>query len=766
MTVLDHLIGSLRQAADFNRHELVGPRVVLWTDGERLWTRALPLLEDAVPELLILDGTRKAERRGPATWIRYRIARGQWREPPIVYVPGIARPAFRGAAGFPSDARHLFALQFLAQFWTQANGKDWTPSAFVSSADGGLGLDLARDKATLEALAAQLEHVLRTPVADLRRKRLEAADLHGLVASDPVRLVLEWVGDPAGSRSAWTPQQWKGFCALCRERFGLDPEKDGAITAIERLVAGQGQWNDVWNRYREAPRAFAGVRKALDRVQPKDLLDAGNERLPAVNRQQEDNLRRELAALTGLSASIAQDKLAHLCEEHVRRASSAWAALGESPLAEATVHLSALLSGIQKGFGANTWAGLAERYLSDGWVIDASVWKALAAARETGDWKAVCAAIRVVYAPWLETLAETTASLAAAYPNPTPATCGSLMATPGTIVLFADGLRTDLALEVREALMRARLHADFHASWSALPTVTGTAKPAWRPMADRLMGELLPEGFEPQQKSNGRLLKTAEFRKLLAELGWAWVEPTADGDPELAGWTECGSFDRYGHDDGARLAWRIQEELKAVESRIRQLLEAGWKTVVVTTDHGWLMMPGGLPHVALPTHLTASKWGRCAIAQAGAQHRYRRVPWFWGGQHEVVIAPGISVFKSGLEYAHGGLTLQEALVPQLTVKRGAVTGAAVRIEATRWSGLRLHVQLTAADPEASVDVRSKPADADSSMLSMEQRSKAPGADGRVSVQVEDDELIGHAAVVVVVRGGQVIDKKSVTIGEE
>ena len=71
------------------------------------------------------------------------------------------------------------------------NGKDWTPSAFLSSEEGGLGLDLARDRATLEAVGAQLAHVLRAPLDKLRGKRLEAADFHGLAAGDPVGLLLE-----------------------------------------------------------------------------------------------------------------------------------------------------------------------------------------------------------------------------------------------------------------------------------------------------------------------------------------------------------------------------------------------------------------------------------------------------------------------------------------------------------------------------------------------------------------------------------------------
>jgi hypothetical protein len=214
--------------------------VVLWTDGEGLWSRAIPLLQDAMPELLVLAPEIADERTGPSTWLRYRLARGTWEHAPVVYLPGVARYAFRGAAGFPEAARHLFALQFQGQFWSQQNGKDWTPSAFLSSKEGGLGLDLARDRATLDAVGAQLTQVLRAPVSSLVGRRLEAADFHGLAAGDPVGLLLEWMATGDGSHGDWSTERWAGFKALCKPTFGLDPDKDGIITAVDRLVAGGG----------------------------------------------------------------------------------------------------------------------------------------------------------------------------------------------------------------------------------------------------------------------------------------------------------------------------------------------------------------------------------------------------------------------------------------------------------------------------------------------------------------------------------------------
>ena len=199
--------------------------------------------------------------------------------------------------------------------------------------------------------------------------------------------------------------------------------------------------------------------------------------------------------------------------------------------------------------------------------------------------------------------------------------------------------------------------------------------------------------------------------------------------------------------------------------RVTELLQGGWNTVTLITDHGWLLVPGGLPTVELPKHLTLSRWGRCALAQPGAQHGYPQVSWFWGAPHTVVLAPGITVFQAGREYAHGGLTLQETLLPILTVKAVGEATIPVRIAGARWAGLRLRVQLEGAAPGLTLDLRTKPADPGSSLLAPERRLKPVDNDGKATLIVEDDELIGQAAVLVVAKDHQVICKQAVTIGE-
>ena len=224
-SILDYLIGGLRKAAIYNRHDLAAPSVVLWTDGRgcgQSYSSAARCHARAA------DSGPRDHRRAYRTVHLAALPVRSWRlekRPPFVYLPGIARHAFRGAAGFPEAARHLFALQFQGQFWSQLNGKDWTPSAFLSSEEGGLGLDLARDRATLDAVGAQLAHVLRATPESLRGRRLEATDFHGLAAGDPVGLLLEWMASEDGKHDDWPAERWAGFKALCKPTFRPRPGK-------------------------------------------------------------------------------------------------------------------------------------------------------------------------------------------------------------------------------------------------------------------------------------------------------------------------------------------------------------------------------------------------------------------------------------------------------------------------------------------------------------------------------------------------------------
>jgi hypothetical protein len=421
---------------------------------------------------------------------------------------------------------------------------------------------------------------------------------------------------------------------------------------------------------------------------------------------------------------------------------------------------------IQQGLSGTDWKGIAKAYLHTGWQVDAEARRAYAAVRRNSDLAVVILALREAYLPWLEQLATRVSGWASSYPNASKASARGLMARPGTVYLFVDGLRADVAIELGATLERSGASSSTAVEWAALPTVTTTSKPAWNPLAEVLCGEQLGESFEPQVAENGRPLTTDAFRARITELGFVWFSGADTGEPAGCGWTETADFDSRGHDEGAKFVRRIDEELNMVRQRITELLQAGWEKVVVITDHGWLWMPGGLPKTDLPTHLTASKWGRCAVPQPGAQHHCPTAPWFWGNQHEVVLAPGVNAFRNGVEYGHGGLTLQEALTLVITVATSQSAELAnVAITSVRWLGLRLNVEVQGARPELSVDIRTKASDSSTSLLGKTSAKLPVRSDGKASVIVADDDFAGTAATLVVLHRDEVVAKCPVTVGE-
>ena len=133
----------------------------------------------------------------------------------------------------------------------------------------------------------------------------------------------------------------------------------------------------------------------------------------------------------------------------------------------------------------------------------------------------------------------------------------------------------------------------------------------------------------------------------------------------------------------------------------------------------------------------------------------------------MVLAPGVTAFRNGVEYAHGGLTIQEALTLTLTVGAShSAELASVAITSVRWLGLRLNVEVQGVTPELCVDVRTKAGDASTSLLGKTAARQPVRPDGKASVIIAaDEDYAGAAAMLVVLHRDEVVAKCPVTVGE-
>ena len=771
LTVVEALVLSLERSGRFNPNDVVHPHAVLWTDHDAQWQPIIPQLRRLLPQLLSFGEYEPEDRSGPAIWLRSVIDRAlpevelPQRVTPIVYLPGVSRQELRAVQECPDSLKPLVELQYRGVCWTQKNGKDWTVEAFLVSGDGGLGLDIARDAATRRAMLGALEELAATTIDRLKDKHLEAEDFDKLFSDDPAKDLLLWMSDPDAVRSGWNAGRWAAFKSRCKADLKLDPDKDGELVGAELLGRREGPWTTVWERFAESPVLYPGVPELLRRAMPHDLFVEPSS-WPRNNEKEEETLRHALLGLEKSTPAESRKRVLELERLHGPRRGWVWAKLGRAPLAYAIGHLARLAEVAATRLGGASVAEMARLYADGAWEADTAALAAAAAVKSTADAQAVGEALNAVYRPWLESAAEHLQALAEKEPLPghDRQALEELRVEPGGTVLFADGLRFDVSQRLAARMRDKGWTVTLSTRWAGLPTVTATAKPAVSPVAKSIAGLSLGEDFLPATADGEQPLTTDRFRKLLASAGYQYLRADETGDSAGRGWTENGELDKLGHSLQGKLAGRIEEQVELLLERIEVLLEADWSEIRVVTDHGWLWLPGGLPKVDLPKYLTASRWARCAAIKGDSKVQVPTVAWHWNVHERVAVAPGIACFGAGNEYAHGGLSLQESLVPVIRVTAGeAAAKATAEIAQIKWAGLRCRVRVEAVQPGLSVDLRTKVNDAGSSMC----QARALDAKGTASVLVADEELEGSPVMVVVLdAGGHVIAKQPTIIGGE
>lgn len=774
MTLLEAIPRALAFAARYNPSDVVAPAAILWPDVDGQWQPLISRLRTLMPHLLVLGEYRPEVHQGPAIWLRCVIERVlpeislPREEVPVIYLPGVSRQTLRAIEECPEALMPLVELQYRGAVWCQRNGKDWTVEAFLVSADSGLELDVAKDYQTRRAMLGSLTLLAVTPLSRLRGKRLEAEDFDKLMIEDTPRNLLEWMNDPRGVREKWDDGRWSAFRSRGKAEYGFDPQSDGELVAAERLGLREGMWLGVWERFAEAPALYPNLPYLLRRAKPACLLFV-KETWPNENDEAEKALRKALNQLIDCSAAEAREAVGKLEEEHAVRRQWVWAELGQSPLTRALAHLASMATHTTMGLGGESPQAMVDLYVHGGYLADDSVLRALAEVKSAEDCEAVSAAARAIYLPWVQNAAEYFQKLVAVTPLPARDSSGdaAIEAEAGTCILFVDGLRFDLGQRLAGLGQDRKFRVVQGWRWAAVPTVTGTSKPAVSPAAGQIVGHRLGEEFVPEVSSAGQAVTPDRLKKLIAATGYQCISASETGQPQAPAaraWTEYGEFDNLGHSLQAKLANRVDEQLELLVDRIEALLAAGWRQVRVVTDHGWLLVPGGLPAVSLPKYLTESRWSRCAVVKAGAHVTVPTAGWYWNPTELFAFGAGISCFSKGYQYSHGGLSLQECVVPDLIFSSDvAAPEIAVNIASVQWLGMRCRVTVEPASLSVTADIRTKVSEAATSIAS----PKAVDPEGKVGLLVEDETLEGTTVSVVLLNAaGHVIAKRATTVGGE
>ena len=629
-TPLDALVAALRDAASYNAAAEAPPEAIVWCDANREFAPLLPALRERLPELLTYGDFDLETRTGPAIWLRAAtvgaVSSISWPKDvtPIIYLPGVGRETLKGAEDCPALLQPLVWFTVAGSFFGHVNGKDWTLRGFLAAERGSLKLSIADDAATRAALAHAALRFCTRPVEGLRGKRWDADQLNVLLAPDLAADMLDWI-DGAFSEAA-DPGRFAAFASIAAKDLKFDPRKLSRQDAAKRLAKRGDQWANVWARF-AGSTGYSTVVEYLGLEDPGTLFEHSEncDAYPKLNAREEKKLRDEFEKLADVPPADARRKITELDKEHAWRRETVWARRGEAPLACALASLAIVANA--KPLPTHDGSALADAYVADGAGVDWAAMCALAAAPRELDRVAATVALRAVYLPWVEESALALQELVRA--GKVKLAAATTSKSKATTILFVDGLRMDLARELVRILEKDGVTIKLGWSWSGFPTVTSTCKPLVSPVASLLRGLSTTDDVAPVSPEGKPATKPVLFKLMQAD-GWE-TDNALLPDGKL--WAETGRFDEEGHALGARLAERLSAGIRDAADRVLQLVRNG-RSVRIVTDHGWLLMPGGLPLAALDVGLVEpnGKRARCAMVKSRAQTSYLQAPWSWNDE--------------------------------------------------------------------------------------------------------------------------------------
>src|SRR5205809_5263180 len=301
----------------------------------------MPILQKKFPALLINGNYEPHERKGPAIWLKCMVMRklpeANWNknEIPIIYLPGVSKTDFKNIQKANLDFQPLIEYQYTGTIFSQENGKEWTIMAFLQNSLSGLGVKVAQDAATKNALIKSLSLIFEEADALYKPSIVDTAYLNNQLFPDIVPTILKWMCKGDNFLTNMDGAKREVFISLCKTEYGFDPDHRNIKEIAEKLGGQRNAWKQVWQHYSFAPQKFQEISDLLQLAKPSDLGSGmfafPEESWPQVNEAKEGELRKALISAAKLHPKEAVDKLKSLETQHGLRRSWVWSELGQAP---------------------------------------------------------------------------------------------------------------------------------------------------------------------------------------------------------------------------------------------------------------------------------------------------------------------------------------------------------------------------------------------------------------------------------------------------
>lgn len=270
---------------------------------------------------------------------------------------------------------------------------------------------------------------------------------------------------------------------------------------------------------------------------------------------------------------------------------------------------------------------------------------------------------------------------------------------------FVDAMRYEMGIELAHQLHQSE-DVTVRPAVAALPSITPIGMAALLPgasssysvvehkgrLAARIGDTVMPSITERMKhlralRPDAKVLDLGELLQRTTKS----LKKTLEGVPLLV--VRSQSIDGLGELDGGLLARHIMDTVIANIARgVRKLAKLGFDAFVISADHGhqFSVRKGEDMLMDKPGGNEVSQHRRCWVGHGGQTppgcHRVTGAELGYDTDLEFVFPEGLAVFRSGgdLAFHHGGMSLQELVVPVVTLrlpkaKKGAQAGVVIHL---------------------------------------------------------------------------------------